>query len=255
MEGAMHSINVSLVVFLIISTGVVLGTYLRRLLPDEHFSADAKVVIRLSTGFVVTMTGLVLGMLVSSAKSSYDAQKVLVSQVSYKVLLLDRVLAEYGPETDTIRSRMRDSLKGIFHRIWPEGEFANVDLEPQEGLSRLEREIKSLEPKSERQASAKAQTIAILGELRESGWSLFVQSESNSLSLPLLVVLVSWLVAVFLSFGLLAPPNPTVIVTLLVGALAVSGAILIILEMYSPFTGFLKISSAPIREALSQLGR
>jgi len=251
----MHSIDVSLVVFLIISAGAVLGTYLRRLLPDEHFNADAKVVIRLSTGFVVTMTGLVLGMLVSSAKSSYDAQKVLVAQMSFKAVLLDRALAEYGPETDTIRSRARDSLEATFHRLWPRETFANIDLEPREALNRLEREMKSLEPKSDRQASSKAQSIAILGELRQSSWLLFVQSESNSVSTPLLVVLVSWLLAIFLSFGLLTPSNPTVIAALLVGALAVSGAILIILEMYSPFAGFLKISSAPIREALSQLGR
>ena len=85
----MYSINVSLIAFALIFAGALLGIYLRRVLPDEHFSADAKVVIRLSTGFVVTMTGLVLGMLVSSAKGSYDAQKTLVSQVSMKILLLD----------------------------------------------------------------------------------------------------------------------------------------------------------------------
>ena len=141
-EGAMFSINVSLVVFLIISAGAVLGTYLRRLLPDEHFNADAKIVIRLSTGFVVTMTGLVLGMLVSSAKTSYDAQKVLVAQVSFKVVLLDRSLAEYGPETATARSQLRDSLEATFHRVWPQEAFANVDLEPRDALNRLEREMK-----------------------------------------------------------------------------------------------------------------
>jgi hypothetical protein len=73
--------------------------------------------------------------------------------------------------------------------------------------------------------------------------------------MPLLVVLVSWLVAIFLSFGLMAPPNPTVIITLLIGALAVSGAILIIMEMYSPFSGILRISSAPMRDALSRLNQ
>src|SRR5207342_3618213 len=60
-KAAMHSINVSLLVFAIVSGVVLLGIFLRRVLPEEHFNADAKVVIRLSTGFVVTMTGLVLG--------------------------------------------------------------------------------------------------------------------------------------------------------------------------------------------------
>jgi len=178
-----------------------------------------------------------------------------VSQVSMKILLLDRSLAAYGPETKKGRSILRDSVQATFHRFWPQEAFADVDLEPSYVLDKVEGELRTLEPKNEIQVSAKREAIVTLGELRESGWLLFVQSESNSLSIPLLVVLVSWLVAIFMSFGLFAPPNPTVIVTLLVGALAVSGAILIILEMYSPFTGILRISSAPIRDAISQLGR
>ncbi|WP_158787614.1 hypothetical protein [Granulicella sp. L46] len=71
--------------------------------------------------------------------------------------------------------------------------------------------------------------------------------------MPLLVILISWIVAIFVSFGLYAPPNPTVIATILIGALAVSAAILIIIEMYSPFSGMMRISSDPIREAIAQL--
>ena len=187
----MYSINVSLIAFALIFAGALLGIYLRRVLPDEHFSADAKVVIRLSTGFVVTMTGLVLGMLVSSAKGSYDAQKTLVSQVSMKILLLDRSLAAYGPETKKGRSILRDSVQATFHRFWPQEAFADVDLEPSYALDKVEGELRTLEPKNEIQVSAKREAIVTLGELRESGWLLFVQSESNSLSIPLLVVLVS----------------------------------------------------------------
>jgi hypothetical protein len=74
----MQSIYASSLVFLIVFGGAALGMFLRRLLPEEHFNQDARVVISLSTGVVVTMTGLVLGMLVSSAISSYDAQRVRV---------------------------------------------------------------------------------------------------------------------------------------------------------------------------------
>jgi hypothetical protein len=83
---------------------------------------------------------------------------------------------------------------------------------------------------------------------------MFIEAEQTSMAIPLLVVVVAWLVAIFIGFGLFAPPNSTVIVTLVICALAVSAAIFIIMEMYTPFSGVLKISSAPIREALSQLG-
>ena len=97
------------------------------------------------------------------------------------------------------------------------------------------------------QAYAKTHSMALLNDLQRSNWLLFVQSDTNKLSMPLLVILISWVVAIFISFGLYAPPNPTVIVTILLGALAVSAAILIIIEMYSPFSGMMKISSDPIR--------
>ena len=82
---------------------------------------------------------------------------------------------------------------------------------------------------------------------------MFEQGD-NSFSTPLLVMLVSWLTLLFTSFGLLAKPNATVIVTLFLCALSVSGAILLILEMYKPFEGLIQISQAPIRSAIAHLG-
>ena len=106
---------------------------------------------------------------------------------------------------------------------------------------------------NDHQAAVKIKALSLVDDLRQYSWLVFIETESNSLPTPLLVVLVSWLVAVFVSFGLVATPNPTVIVSLMISALAVSSAILIILEMYTPFSGILRISSAPIRDALSQI--
>jgi hypothetical protein len=73
------------------------------------------------------------------------------------------------------------------------------------------------------------------------------------MSIPLLLVVTSWLLAIFISFGIFAPSNATVIMTLLVCAIAASAAIFIIMSMYSPFSGVLKISPAAVRDALSQM--
>jgi nitric oxide reductase large subunit len=91
--------------------------------------------------------------------------------------------------------------------------------------------------------------------LRQTQWLLYLKTEQSAVPLPLLVALVAWLAAIFLSFGLFAAPNSTTIATLTVSALAVSAAIFLILEMYTPFSGVLKISPRPILEALSQMGR
>jgi hypothetical protein len=73
--------------------------------------------------------------------------------------------------------------------------------------------------------------------------------------MPVLVVLTFWVTALFVSFGLFAPFNTTTIASLFVSALSVSGAIFLILEMYTPYAGLIQISSAPLRAALAQLGQ
>jgi hypothetical protein len=90
-----------------------------------------------------------------------------------------------------------------------------------------------------------------IGKMR---WTMFEQAGSF-VSIPLLAVLVFWLATIFSSFGLFAPRNATAIATLFVCALSVSGAIFLILEMYSPFAGLMQISSAPLRNALAHLGQ
>jgi hypothetical protein len=249
----MNSDHVSLIALIVIFGGGILGIVLRRVLPEEHFVPASETVIKLVTGFVMTMTGIILGMLVSSAKASYDGQKLLVAQMSSDVILLDRALAAYGSETDTIRIQGREALEAAADRVWPSTTSTQITLHPENAMDRVEAELSALEPKTSSQAYAKTHSMALINELQKSNWLLFVQSDTNKLSMPLLVVLISWVVAIFISFGLYAPPNPTVIATILLGALAVSAAIFIIVEMYSPFSGMMKISSAPIREAIAQL--
>ena len=228
----MQPIYVSSLVFVVVFGGAAVGMLLRRMLPDEHFTQEARTVVSLSTGFVVTMTGLVLGMLVSSGKSFYDSQRLHVVQMSSNILLLDRTLAEFGPEIDPIRSQLRELVESTLHRVWPREAFKQVQLQPMDYTDNIEQQLRFLAPKNENQASAKIKAIAVLDDLKQFSWLVFMETESNSLPKPLLIVLVSWLLAIFVSFGLVAPPNPTVIVTLLISAIAVSAAIFIILELY-----------------------
>jgi hypothetical protein len=250
----MHSSYVTLIVFLWIFGGAVVGMILRKLLPQDHLTSDAKDVVRLATGLVVTMSGLVLGMLVSSAKGSYDFQKTEVATMGAKIVLLDRILASYGPETALTRVQLRKFVEGSLQRVWPSESTHHAELQPRVDVDVLFEKIQALTPQNDKQIAARSEALAMAIDLRQSRWILFLQAENNSMSIPLLVVVVSWLCAVFVSFGLFAPPNGTVICTLIACAIAVSGAIFIIQEMYTPFSGFLKISSVPIRDALFQLG-
>jgi hypothetical protein len=250
----MHSLMVSSVVFALVFAGALAGMALRRALPEDHLGTDAKETVRLAIGLVVTMTGLVLGMLVSSAKTYYDGQKNVVAEMSSEVIVLDNLLESYGPESKQLRFEARDFVGDAVDRIWPK-EKATSQLRPSNSGQSVYEQLEVLAPKSDFQASAKAQIAASIQRLKKTYWLMFLNSEQTSMSVPLLMVVTSWLVAIFVSFGIFAPSNSTVMVTLIICALAVSAAIFIIMEMYAPFSGIMRISPVAVRDALGQMAR
>jgi hypothetical protein len=232
---------------------VLLGTRIRRLLPEHHLSADTKEAVKLAMGLVATMSALLLGLLVSSAKGAYDAERAQVIQMAAKITFLDQVLALYGPDATEARAQVRVAIDEAVQRVWPEGKSRPLPRTPNLQAGRaVYGAIEHLSPRDDTQRSLKTQATALameLGELR----SLLVAQSVASISKPLLVVVVCWLVVIFLSFSLIAPPNATATLALLISALSVSGAIFLILELDRPFGGLIQISSEPILNALSQL--
>jgi hypothetical protein len=249
----MGSLAISFVVFVLVFAGAPVGMALRRALPEEHFGTDAKDTVRLAIGLVVTMTGLVLGMLVSSAKTYYDGQKNVVAQLATKVVILDGLLTVYGPEAKRTRIEARRFVEDAIDRIWPREKSGEFQLKPKNNGGDLYAELQQLVPKNDTQAALKTEITSLTMDLKRTYWLMFLESEQTSMSLPLLVVVVLWLVTIFISFGAFAPSNSTVLMTLIICAMAVSAAIFIIMEMYSPFTGILKISPVAVRDALHQM--
>jgi hypothetical protein len=227
---------------------------LEGLLAGNPLGADAKDIIRLATGLLVTMTALVLGMLVSSASSSHQDRKNELAEMASDFVVLDQVLATYGPETQVIRDELRRLAENSLQRIWAGQASRRSQLRPGDRGQALYHQLQILTPKNETQIAAKTVAISTADSLRRTYFLMFLKSEQNSLSFPLLAVLVAWLTVIFVGFGLLAPGNDTIVTTLFVCALAVSGAIFIIMAMYTPFNGIMRISPSPIHDALSRMG-
>jgi hypothetical protein len=250
----MSAIAISMLVFSCVFGGALIGLALRNLLPEHHLTSDSRDVVKLGIGLIGTMAALVLGLLVSSAKGSYDTQRGELTQMSANLILLDRVLVHYGPEADGARELLKQLAITMLRQLWPE-EQDSVAQPPVTNVGDAYFDkIQDLAPHndSERALQSQAQSMSInLGQLR---WLLFEQSGS-AISMPMLVVLVFWLAIIFAGFGALAPRNATVVATLFLCALAVSGAIFLILELDHPFQGLIKISSAPLRNAITHLGK
>jgi hypothetical protein len=250
----MNSITVSSIVFACLFGGALLGAALRAALPAGHLANDSKEAIKVGMGLVATMAALVLGLLVASAKSAYDAQSNELTQMSAKIVLLDRVLAHYGPEAKEARDLVRDSTTRILDQGWSKQPNGGSQLDPRSaGGDIVYDKIQGLSPKDDRERALQVQALNIGASLAEMRWLMYEQG-TTSISMPLLVAMVFWLTALFISFGLFAPRNATVVASFFIAALSVSGAILLIVEMYTPYAGIIKISSAPLRAALAQLG-
>ncbi len=250
----MSSITISLIVFACIFGGALLGIFLHRSLPQHHLAADSKDIVKLGMGLVGTMAALVLGLLVASAKGSYDAQSAELTQMAANIALLDRGLALYGPETKETRTLLRGAVTRILDQMWSKDGASSAAPAAPSGGEILYEKIQALSPKNDMQRSLQSAELSIVVDIGKTRWLMYAQ-QATSVSIPLLVVLVLWLTVIFISFGLFAPFNATVVSSLFVSALSVSGAIFLILEMYGPYSGLIQISSAPLRAALAHLGQ
>jgi hypothetical protein len=249
-------IAIALVVFVCVFGGAVIGMTLHITLPGHHLDGDSKDVVKLVMGLIGTMAALVLGLLIASAKGTYDTQSSDVAQLSADVGEIDRILALYGPETKEARGALRRSVNQGIELIWPKDSVKAANLDPAAGKGQSDAfydSIQKLSPQTDAQRFAKSQVLQITTGIAHT--RLLMQAQlGGSIPMPFLVVLVSWLVLLFVGFGLLTRFNGTVISALLVGALSVAGAIFLILELDQPYGGLLRISSAPLQGVLAKIG-
>jgi len=253
----MNSISIALVSATCIFSGALIGLGLQRLLPGHHLSKETQDIVKLSAGTIATLTALVLGLLVSSAKSSFDTMNNGIVQSSAKIILLDRALARYGPETKAAREQLKRVIAAGIEMVWPTektGVPALTAVERANGMELLQDKLNELTPQNDTQRRALAQAQQIAGDVSQTRW-LLIEQEQNQLPLPLLVILVFWLALLFVSFGLFSPSNITALTVLFLGACAISAAIFLVLELDRPLEGFIKVSSAPLRNALQHINQ
>ena len=253
----MGPLTIGAIVFACILGGALFGIILRRVLPSHQLSDDAKDAIKVSMAMVATMAALVLGLMTSSAKSSLDDKESKLRDTTAQIVLLDRTMALYGAETREARDLLKRLVVARVNQLWPEEETGDVAPEAvgaDTGIGVLQQKILALSPQNDAQRWFQSTALQISGSIAAAQWSTFQQVGSR-IHWTFLVIVVFWLMIVFMSFGLFAPQNAVAVSALAVAALAVAGAIYLILAMDQPYGGLIKISSAPARAAVDQLGR
>ena len=251
----MSSTAVFLVSFASILIGAAIGMGLKRLLPAGVLDGGSKEAVRLGAGFLSTLSALVIGLMIASAKNSYDTQNTNIRQLGANVVLVDQMLLKYGPETKTARTLLRELISTAASRIWQENAERNRH-EPTFVVSgtadRFYNAVEGLTPANEEQTSLKSRIVQATIEIGRTWVLVFTQSD-NAIPVPFFIVLTFWLVVIFASFSVFAEPSPIVIASILVFAFSVSSALFLIVDLSQPFDGLMQISNDHLRVVLSKI--
>jgi len=205
----MNSLTIALFTFFFIFGCALFGMFMSKRLPEHHLDNDSRDTVKVSAALIATMVAIVLGMLVSSAKSTFDEMNSGLTEMGAKVIQLDQTLAHYGPETKDIRDSLRGTVVSVIRTVWPEDVDSHPDLaaiEKSSAGAQMMIAIRKLQPQTDDQRELKSQALQISSDLTNLRWTM-IERLHKSLPRMVLLVLASWLAILFTSFGLFASRN------------------------------------------------
>ena len=253
----MNPLAIGVVVFVCAFGGASLGMFLGGVLPKHQLNAESKDSIRVAVAMVATLTALVIGLLTASAKTSFDTKNNEFQGLVSRIVLLDRTLEHYGPETKEVRDLLRWQVAEKLNEVWGRATAEQIQTQAigqGPGAKEIQDKLWALSPQNDEQRWLRSQAVEFTGDIEEARAKL-LQQIASSVQWPFLIILIFWLAVIFTSFGLFSPASATTRISLLLCALSAGAAIYLILQMDQPYSGLIKISAAPLRTALEQLGQ
>jgi hypothetical protein len=248
----MNSALVSLLAFSAIFGGALTGVWVARQLPQPHLSRKTRNAISLSMAVVGTLAALVVSLMISNASTSFNTRKDAVENLAVDIVKLNRALFRYGPATAKARETLQIYARAKAHELSnPTGE-TGLGLDTLRILETINDQILALHPADDRERHIQARALQVVDAITDARW-LLVEKADLAIPPPFLMLLIFWLSLLFSSFGLFAPRNATVIVALLLCALAISGGIMMILELGAPSSGLIRVSVTAIDKAITEI--
>jgi hypothetical protein len=245
---------VGALIFTLVLAGACAGRAMRQRLPEHHLTDETKSVVSVSMAMVATISALVLGLLISNANSSFSALGGEVTTLSAQILRLDRILQRYGSDADPARQTLRQYASQKAVDLFPQDpRDVHLNNPATYGLlQQLEDEMLELKPANARDQWWHGQAMALAGKIGDARW-LISQQVGQGTPKAFVGLLAFWLTSLFASFGLFAPRNVPTAVFLILCAIAVAGAIGMILELEKGFGAVVHISPQPLRQAVRAL--
>lgn len=237
-----------------LGAAAALGIYLSATLSKEHLNDRSKDVIHGFMSVIAHLVAVVLGLLIFSAKTSFDTKDSEFKHASAKVVLLDRALAHYGPKAQEARGALKSAIEKKLAAIEPKSKhdeergrrtFASIE--------DVQARIRALATESDGERWLKERALALSGDIGQARWYLLEELDST-IPQPFLAIMVFWLMLILFSYGLFTPRNATVLTVLALCTVSLASSVYLVLEMDDSLEGPISISTEPLRKALAQLG-
>ena len=251
----MDSYFIASLVFVCVFAGSLFGLCLNVWLPEKHRSTASHDAIKLGTGMISVLASLVLGLLTASIKNSFDTTDGQLRGFAASLILLDQTLRDYGPETGQARQLVRTYTKQSIEDHWPQESDHPVEMENTgagRALDDARLAVVNLPTDNPAHAALRGSALQLMDSALQTRWLLIERAES-SIQPVFMVILITWITLIFISFGYNAPPNATVITAFFICAVALSACLFMIVEMDGPFDGLIVISSHAMRDALAHM--
>jgi len=247
----MREVPIAILIFFCLLAASLGGRAISERLPSSHRQDDTLNAVRQVASIFVVMTSLVLGLMISSAKNTFEGVDHNVHSLATSLIILDRTLVQFGPETNDTRQRLLDYTKraanGARH-----GDPLLAHQASESLLNDVGKSLRAIKPKNPEQLALWEDARHQFQKVFELRWIIVEQSE-GTIPVPLLVMLVAWLALIFASFGYRAPRNPVVTGSFVLSSLLVAGAIYLIMDMDVPFSGPIQVSPIPLQRAITEL--
>src|SRR4030095_3799604 len=224
-------------------------------LPAQYRHEDTHNVIRLAANIFVVTTSLVLGLLLNSAKNTFEMVDKNVHAFATDLIILDRNLRHYGPEASDVRRLLTVYVRQIANgKLGVAASSVPEDLAAERLLDQVGDALAAIRPSDPARFELWRDAQVSLQQVVRRHWSLIEESE-GTIPVPFIIMVTAWLMLIFGSYGYRAPRNAVAAITLVVAAFLISLAIYLVLDMDSPFSGTIQLSSAPLDRALEQVLR
>lgn len=255
----MSSDKFALLVAVAMFAAGLIGLLLQRVLPEHHTTGGSRDLIAAVVGLLTLLCALVTGLLIWTAYGVYSGQNTQIESLAAKVMQLDLALSDYGPEANPARAQLRDALGKTIDQVWGANESdsnfaAETFASALQNMRAREKVLQGLHPSNDEQKLALAAATSAADALSQARMQMSF-ALTAPVSYPLLLIVVGWVVCLFCGFGLTSRGTVTSVIALAVGSIAVASAVLLILELSTPYAGLFRASSAPLEQALAVMGK